>query len=167
MDVFFDDKYGRLYENTEKGECVVYEFQSEYGRIRNIFIKREIPYKIDGESYFDIITPYGYGGPVIIESTDDERLISGYFADFEKYCKNEKIVCAFCRFHLFDNVEIRERFDGEAIHISDNVVRFFDKGLDEIYMEFDHKVRKNVKKAQSFGLKIACTAHILHLSCRF
>ena len=62
LDIYFDKNYGELYEDKENGKCIVFEFESEYGKVRNVFIKREIPISLcDEKKYFDIVTPYGYG----------------------------------------------------------------------------------------------------------
>ena len=61
IDLYFDENYGKLYEKCEKGEAIIFEYEDENGKISNQFIKR----KIFDTEYFDIVTPYGYGGPVI------------------------------------------------------------------------------------------------------
>ena len=151
MDVFFDKAYGKLYEGIENGECVEYRFSSDNGEIKNIFIKREVPYDIGGHRY-DIITPYGYGGPVVITANDRQKLFSEYADAWEAYCRENGIVSEFVRFHLFDNCDVRESFYGEAAPVSDNVVVKTDCEIDELWMRFEHKVRKNVKKARANGL---------------
>ena len=46
--------------------------------MRSVFIKREIPLLPDGERYFDAVTPYGYGGPQVVEALDREKLLEAY-----------------------------------------------------------------------------------------
>ena len=41
----------------------------------NQFIKREIPLLLDGKKYYDIVTPYGYGGPYIEKCVDKGALL--------------------------------------------------------------------------------------------
>ncbi len=107
QDIYFKEKYGKLYEDIEKGTLEIFDFELEQGHVRNMFIKREIPVKIDGQSYYDLITPYGYGGP-IIESCQDqgkkEQLIMAYYEAFKAYCRENRIVSEFIRFHpIFEN----------------------------------------------------------------
>ena len=64
-DIYFDNNYGKLYEKVENGIAKVFEYEDENGKITNQFIVREIPEKIDGKIYYDIVTPYGYGGPKV------------------------------------------------------------------------------------------------------
>ena len=57
IDIYFDEKYGKLYENIEHGEACIFKCETENGIIINQFIKREIPLTIDENTYYDIVTP--------------------------------------------------------------------------------------------------------------
>lgn len=98
-DIYFEPGYAKLYE-TETDKAVEYRFECEYGVITNLFIKREINISLsDGIQYYDIITPYGYGGPVIHNASDKNKLIERYMEDFQTYTVRERIVSEFVRFH--------------------------------------------------------------------
>lgn len=98
-DIYFEPDYARLYE-TEDSKTVEYRFEGEYGVITNLFLKRSIKIPLDdGSRYYDIITPYGYGGPVIHSTSDKEKLIEAYMEDFSRYTRQENIVAEFVRFH--------------------------------------------------------------------
>ena len=43
IDIYFDENYGKLYEEIENGKSEVFEYKTNYGHIRHMFIKREIP----------------------------------------------------------------------------------------------------------------------------
>jgi hypothetical protein len=164
MDVFFQSEYGKLYEKSEKGKCETFEYKAETGIVRNMYIKRPVPQLVDGVQYYDVTTPYGYGGPIVVEGVPSSELIAGYYRTWAKHCREEKIVAEFIRFHLFDNTELRVAFPGEVLYISENVVRCLDKSMDAIWMEFEHKVRKNVKKAKDNGLNVTIDATGEHLN---
>lgn len=159
LDVFFKTAYGKLYNEVEKGECKTFEYQTESGTVRITYIKRPVPWIIDGKQYFDAITPYGYGGPITIEGNTTPDLVNGFYKAWEKQCYNEDIVAEFVRFHLFDNTEFRKAFPGEVLNVSGNVVRSLLLDMEDIWMEFEHKVRKNVKKAQRNGLVVTTDAN--------
>lgn len=154
LDVFFEPEYGKLYEQIEGGTCEVFEHAVRDGTICNMYIKRPVPWLVDGVQYYDVTTPYGYGGPVLISGEASEALISGYYASWANYCRDNRIVAEFVRFHLYENEHLRLHYPGEVIHISDNVVLSLAPTMDEIWREFECKVRKNVKKAQSNGLAV-------------
>lgn len=98
-DIYFEPAYARLYE-TEKNKSVEYRFECQYGIITNLFLKRDIDIQTgDGKKYYDIITPYGYGGPVILETSDKNALIASYMLDFQYYTEKNNIVSEFVRFH--------------------------------------------------------------------
>ncbi len=94
MDIYFQYEYGLVNEYIEKGKAVIYEYKTDEGIIRNMFIKREIPELIDGTRYYDIVSPYGYGGPVVLQYTGKDRdsFVKAYINDFEEYCVKEKII---------------------------------------------------------------------------
>ncbi|HFC9205582.1 GNAT family N-acetyltransferase [Clostridium perfringens] len=154
LDIYFDKNYGELYEDKENGKCIVFEFESEYGKVRNVFIKREIPISLcDEKKYFDIVTPYGYGGPVIIEcNCDRQKLVNEYMQSFGQYCKNENIVSEFVRFHpLINNandfrkvmqIEDIRYTVGTNLKISDN----------PISLEFSKSCRKNIRHSLKNGV---------------
>jgi len=153
-DTFFQPEYGKLYEKLEGGICETFEYKCGTGVVHNMYIKRPVPWLVHGEQYYDVLTPYGYGGPVVVEGIASQELLFGYYAAWSAYCHKNGIAAEFIRFHLFDNTDLRDAFPGEIVHISDNVVRRLDDTMDVMWMEFEHKVRKNVKKAQSNGLTV-------------
>ena len=106
MEINFTEPYGRLYETIEDGELVIFNFENEHGKIKNMFIKRKIPFHLENKEFFDIVTPYGYGGPVIQETTDEEKLLAGYFEAFSDYCQKNDIITEFIRFDLFENNQV-------------------------------------------------------------
>lgn len=98
-DIYFEPDYARLYE-TDDAKAVEYRFECQYGTITNLFLKRGIDSQLSGGiQYYDIITPYGYGGPVIHNALDKNKLITMYMEDFKEYTAQEHIVSEFVRFH--------------------------------------------------------------------
>lgn len=157
-DIFFTTEYGKLYEGIENGVCEVFKNDA----VSYMFIKRPVPWLIDGIQYYDVITPYGYGGPLSEHNICSEE-VKSFFKAWEHYCKDKRIIAEFVRFHLFDNVAFREAFPGEVIHVSENVVRQLGIDMDTMWMQFDHKVRKNVKKATSNNLTVTADLTGEHL----
>lgn len=153
-DIYFDTNYGKLYENFEGGKLEGFQFRNEYGSVSNQYIKRLIPSVIENEIYYDIITPNGYGGPIIENSLPGmkEILVSSYMEAFQKYCKSEKIVSEFIRFHpLINNVEdFTSIYDVICIRktLGTNLKDF----NDPIESEFSKSCRKNIRKALKEGV---------------
>lgn len=148
-DIYFEDNYGKLYENHEQGVCKSYVFKNNFGQIKHMFIKREIPVKINGEIYYDLVTPYGYGGPIITECQQGlrENLVREFIDDFQCYCKNNNIVSEFVRFHpILENVKDFNKYYS-ASHIRNTVGTNLSKYDDPFQSEFSRSCRKNIRKA--------------------
>lgn len=102
------------------------------------------PIVIDGEKteYFDFITPYGYSGPFLSENTNEEDL-DEFWKNVDNWYLNHNVVTEFIRFNLFGN---RLNYSGNSFVTMLNIKgKIVDE--EEQWKEFDHKVRKNVKKA--------------------
>ncbi|MEB7389001.1 GNAT family N-acetyltransferase [Aerococcus viridans] len=104
IDIYFKDEYGELYEKLPTQEFIKFKYEDEIGVITNRFLKRKIPENIldSIEEYFDLITPYGYGGPVIERINIPEKkeeLLKRYEKSFKKYAIENNIVSEFVRFH--------------------------------------------------------------------
>lgn len=160
-DIYFDKNYGVLCEEIENGKSEVYEFNHPLGKIKHLFIKREIPISIDGETYFDIITPYGYGGPIILENREEKagELIWAYKEAFQDYCKANKIVCEFIRFHpVLKNAEDFKDYY-EIANIRKTVGTNLKVYEDPVQKEFSKSTRKNIRKALEAGVEFTIQVH--------
>ena len=93
-DLYFDPNYARVYENID-GRSETFHFKCPYGEMRNTFILRPVKWKLDGKSWYDIVTPYGYGGPLVIACNDIKKLMAAYHEAFVAYCFENNIVCEF------------------------------------------------------------------------
>lgn len=161
-DICFSPAYARVFEETD-GPSEVFTFKNEYGEIRHTFLLRQIPMQLDGRTLYDISTPYGYGGPIILESTDKEKLMQSFSEAFADYCRQRGIVCEFVRFHLTDNTDVRALYYGKTRYVKDNIIVPTDRPYETLWMEYEHKVRKNVKKAREYGLEIMIEQNMDHI----
>ncbi|WP_019230344.1 GNAT family N-acetyltransferase [Sedimentibacter sp. B4] len=152
-DVNYLSQYSRAFAENGEGNPFLIYYENDTTKAMNVVMKRDIEEsehfkdKIQPEKWFDLSTPYGYGG-FWIEGEDFKTLDEEY----EQYCKNNGFVSEFVRFHLFG--EYRSIFNGTVESYTNNVVRSLDLDIDDMLMDFEHKVRKNLKKANKAGLKI-------------
>lgn len=102
-DIYFEEGYGSLYNRQENGKYQIFIYEDENGRIEHSFILR----KIEGTEYCDLITPYGYGGPLIIKLIGNKNLLLERFHfSFMKYVKDNNVISEFIRFHpLLQNAD--------------------------------------------------------------
>ena len=106
---------------------------------------------IEGENRSDIATPYGYGGPFRngeIASGGSEAFWNG----FDEWARDAGVVSEFVRLSLF--TDQLAPYPGERVPGGDNVVRDLAPTPDELWRDYEHKVRKNVKRARERGVEI-------------
>ena len=65
---------------------------------RDIFTIPELKNKFQENTYFDLTTPYGYGG-WLIEGFDECNNLKQLFTDYERWCVKNGIISEFVRFH--------------------------------------------------------------------
>ena len=160
-DIYFDDNYGKLYEKADNGCAVIFMHESSLGRIKHQFIKRRIPKELlpDGEEYYDIVTPYGYGGPLVLEESEGnrEQLVQEFCEAFTQYCAEQKIVSEFVRFHpiaenALDFKEIYSPIWNRNTLGTD--LKSFD---DPVQSEFSKSCRKSIRQALNKGASYRIT----------
>lgn len=154
QDIYFEPDYARLYE-TEDDKAVKYYFECEYGVVTNLFLKRRINISLDdGNEYYDIATPYGYGGPVIEFCLDNKKqqLLKRYEQGFKHYCQINRIVCEFVRFHpvVGNGKDFQQLYKAECIRqtVGTNLKKYDDP----IVSEFSKSCRKNIRQSIKKGV---------------
>lgn len=156
-DIYFDENYGKLYERCELGKAHVFKCETKNGIIINQFIKREIPITLNNVKYYDIVTPYGYGGPYIKEASNKAELLNDYEKQFHEYCENNNIVSEFIRFHpLFNNAKEMESIYHPVYnrHTLGTNLKDYD---DPVQSEFSKSCRKNIRKKIEMGMTYRVT----------
>ena len=158
-DIYFEKNYAKLYEDIENGEAIFYEFKNENGRIIHSFIKREIKTQIenDNKKYFDIITPYGYGGPLIVQAVNKQKLLQDFRKNFAQYCYENSIVSELVRFHpIAKNYEdFKDLYDAKFNRYT--VVTNLKDYNDPIQEEFSKRCRKDIRRVLRTGMEYKIT----------
>lgn len=154
LDIYFAEEYGKLYEGAENGKAILYKYEDKEGSVRNLFVLRKIPIDIDGEAWYDIVTPYGYGGPLIENIADgftEEELEAAFAKDFSDFCSRNRIVSEFVRFHpLFENArKFENTYQITNIRHTLGTNLAFENPVGE---EFSKGCRKNIRRALSKGI---------------
>lgn len=153
-DIYFTPAWGELNTYIEEGWPQIFECDTIYGKIRNMFIVRKIPVLIKDEQYYDISSPYGYGGPYIenCKSGYKQKLLQEYETQFGEYCKRNRIVSEFVRFHpIVDNgIDFKAIYNAECIRHT--VGTSLEKD-DPVQEEFSKSCRKNIRRALNAGVQ--------------
>ncbi len=153
-DVFYLSGYSKAFmkEEPKNGTPILLYYENGEERAINVILRRDVAKdeklagKVEEGKYFDITAPYGYGG-FWGNISDWDKLNQTY----NEYCIKKNYICEFVRFELF--TKYYEHYDGEVETRTHNVVRSLEMPLEEMWMDFKQKVRKNVKKANTYNLK--------------
>lgn len=152
-DVYYLSGYVKAFQLHGDGEPLLFYYEGEGVRGINAVMRRDIAKDphfagvLTEGMYFDFATPYGYGGWLLEGEGDVSPLVSAYSG----WCQENGIVCEFVRFSLFNGGQ--NWYYGETVPRQSNIVRRLDMPLEDIFGDFEHKVRKNVKRAEASGLR--------------
>ena len=105
-DIYYTSEYLLSALKLDPGEAMLFYYTDEegHGEIVYPFIKRQL--MENGSMFYDITTPFGYGGPILKNNNDGHKLASNFLRAFGDYCKAEKIVAEYIRFHpVLNNAE--------------------------------------------------------------
>ncbi len=145
LDINYCAEY--LFLNSfDKDALVIYFiFQKEKEFWVNIFYKSRIRLKnYNLGEYYDIETPYGYGGP--ISNSKSIKFLNLARINFDNWCQKKNIVCELIRFNPFlkNNHNISNKNNIDIICIKKLALV---KNVDEISLNFfDQKTRNMIKK---------------------
>ena len=152
-DVCYLCGYAKAFMESGEGTPYLIYINNESTRAINVVMKRDISgfqtFKeaLEPNEWYDISSPYGYGG-FLVEGCEYDAINSTY----DKYCRDQGIISEFVRFNLFS--DYHHFYNGTVEARTHNVIRSLDIPLENIKMDFEHKVRKNIKHAVSAGLEI-------------
>lgn len=162
-DVYYLSGYVKAFQIHGDGEPLLFYYEENGLRGIHVVMKRDIAkdprlaMQLPAGKYFDFATPYGYGGWLLEGEGDSERA----FTEYKQWCRENDIVSEFVRFSLHSNS--RELYYGDVVPRMNNIVRLLDRPMDDMLMDFEHKVRKNIKKANAAGLEILIEQDGAHL----
>ena len=153
-EVFAHPAYVELYASpTSRALCA--SWRSSDGFVLYPFVLRDLtgePFCPDGVGpAYDVTSAYGYGG-AFAWGGDPGRLAPDFWAAYDDWAAERGVVSEFVRLALFEEALLP--YPGEREERLENVVRTLEPSLDEVWIDFEHKVRKNVKKARRSGVTI-------------
>ena len=160
-DIYFEKNYGRLYEKIENGKCEEFILNHALGTVHHLFIKREIPIKLDDRVFYDLMTPYGYGGPHIVsgKQEDKDELVTVFWQAFGEYCLENRIVSEFVRFHpiLKNHLDFSTCY--ELIFKRHTIQTDLMSSADPILTEYSASCRRDIRHALKAGVEYRVIDH--------
>ncbi|RFU64737.1 lipid II:glycine glycyltransferase FemX [Peribacillus glennii] len=147
-DIYHSKEYTNLFAKVEEGIPQAVYFENENGKVFYPFIKRKIDIKV---GYFDIITAYGYGGPIY---EGDKKVIKQFYDKFKDHCFQNNIVTETIGLHpLLKNAE-----DLKEIMIVDYIRKTtavdLTLPLEDIRKSYKSNNRRNIRKSKKEGVKV-------------
>jgi hypothetical protein len=146
-DIYFTPEYYRLYENLGDGEAHCFVFDDGNDVALYPFLKNEINklgYDLN-DKYYDIQGAYGYNG--ITSGNTDQSYKHAFFEALNEYCRANKIVAEFTRFHpLMGNQEFNDNY---FTVVYDRQSVCFDLSQDPVHMfeSFQHSTKRQINRA--------------------
>jgi hypothetical protein len=104
--------------------------------------------KIPNTSFFDIQSPYGYGGP--IATTEKPSFLDQAWSAYSAWCIENEILAEFVRFHPL--AENWHYYHGTVLE--DRQTVWIDTLCDDLLMSYDVRSRTAVRKAYKDGLRV-------------
>jgi len=152
-DVCYLKEYAAAFFKQGEGTPLLVYCESSGARAMNVIFIRDIAEDsrfrgvLEPGQYFDISTPYGYGG-FWMEGEAFETVNEEY----ENFCIANGFITEFVRFHLFSAYE--KRYFGAVESHTQNVVCALSLSEEELLRSFEHKVRKNIRRAEENHLSV-------------
>lgn len=143
--VYYTYEYLKYYENST--DELRYFLLTEDGipaTIMPFYIR-----KIDAiENYKDVITPYGYGGP-LCKDCSKTKILNHFWSMVDSWYNKNNIVSEFVRFNLNGN---HVNYTGELSATLRNVKGTVKENDEDQWTAFSTKVRNNYRKAEKHEL---------------
>lgn len=157
QDIYFTSQYHLLDEIGADCCAQMFVYLEDANSIGiYTFIKKPIVYLEMREKYYDIETVYGYGGPLV--NTEKNQFVERFEEAFLQYCKHEKIVAEFIRFHPLIKNEMIFRKNVQVLHNRKTVVLDLTSDIDDIWMQqISTQNRNTIRKCIKNNLTVEIT----------
>jgi len=133
----------------ERAICATWQDPDEH--VLYPLILRRIPRELaGGHPLFDLIGPYGYGGPFLWGTHRGDGKL--FWQALANWCRENGVVSLFSRLALFRD-QLVPNIPG-CVFAGENIVRSLEHDESYIWMDYEHKVRKNVKRARRDGIVV-------------
>ena len=155
-DFHYHPNYLRLFSEYLSTEGMYAFYGDEKNYILTPIFKKRLSASKKDEVVFHLFSPWYYGGP-IYHVTDQTVLLKTFRSwrkELDKYCQENNIISEMYRLNPIIDNHLLFSDDTSLSYNRDIVVIDLRKDLSQIYDEYAHKVRKNIKKAERSGLKI-------------
>lgn len=157
-DVYYLAQFTKAFKAIGDGEPTLFYYEDNNIIAMNVAMKRDIESdfnfkgKIPPNAYFDLSTPYGYGGFLIQGNVTKESLMS-LNEEYSFICRREGIISEFVRFHpVLNNAEdLNLIYD---IMKLGNTITMPLTSQNEIWNNLSTNKKRWIKKEKQVGIEI-------------
>lgn len=152
-DTYYLSGYVKAFQIHGDGEPLLFYYEKNGTRGINVVMKRDVARdkhfagKLEENVWFDLATPYGYGG-WLIEGGDTESLMAAY----EAWCRRNGIISEFVRFHPV--LKNHTPATGYRVIPLGEVVTMDLTSPEVIWANISSKNRNMIRKAQKNGITV-------------
>ncbi|MEK4228821.1 GNAT family N-acetyltransferase [Solibacillus sp. FSL H8-0538] len=158
FDVYYLADYVKAFKIHKDGEPLLFYYEDKNIKAMNVVMKRDIANdkrfigKIAPNVFYDIMTPYGYGG-FLIEGHITEESLKELDNEYSSLCLKEGIISEFVRFHpvLKNSEDVKGIYD---ISILGKTITMQLSSRDLILSNLTSEKRKRIRKAKNSGIEI-------------
>lgn len=152
-DIYYLSGYVKAFQIHGDGEPLLFYYNDGKNRGINVVMKRsiieDVHFKgiLDEDRYYDLSSPYGYGG-WIIEGKSEQL-----FIDYERWCLRNNVVSEFVRFHplISNHTAIENYYD--VIPLGETVAMDLST-YEKIWENISSKNRNMIRKAQKNDVRV-------------
>ena len=157
-DIFYQLSYLNLMEYEQDGVIYIASYIDNTGSVYYPFVLRPIQSSnsIISGIYYDIITPFEYGGPFLFPK-DNHNVMRDFLKALTNYCKAENIVSEFIRMHPFLCKKEWLEADYDILENCQNIYVDLLQTPAEIFSNFSAATRRNIRVASRQGIVIERT----------
>ena len=157
-DIYYLPDYVKAFAENGDGKSLLFYYEERGLKAANVVMLRDLAEdihfrnRLKAGEYFDLATPYGYGGFLLqgASSIENKRALD---ESYTQYCKNRGIISEFVRFHpvlknqepLSDIYEIEKIGSTVTIHLGSR---------EQMLANLSVNNRNKLRKAQKAGVKI-------------
>ena len=150
LDVYFAPQYCKIWEEYGDGKSQAFFHESSLGKVLYPYLVRKVNFGELDSDYFDISTPYGYGGPIFLEFDKQNLplLIKDFRLEFATYAHEKKIICEFVRFHpIYKNHRFFLDSDIKCKFVRNTIKMNLALKIEDILKTMNTSTRNNIRKA--------------------
>ncbi|MEW7278489.1 GNAT family N-acetyltransferase [Aquimarina sp. 2201CG1-2-11] len=148
--VYYSVEHLKHFEKDTDRLCYFLFYKDDTPIILMPMVFRQIGINNKVTPYFDVISPYGYSGPLYNEDTVLEDDITYFWTQVDQWYQDNNVVAEFIRFSLNKNFT---GYSGCLVKTLSNVKGNLLENFEDQWTSFLPKVRNNFRKATNYQLE--------------